>query len=232
MRPPRLTIRVIPVLVLAVSLSLGLATLGAAQSQEPKPVLPATPVAESDLPTDDDGTSGVSGSSWQGANWGVSVSWDPGVWTVEAEFADTGYDGLQIGTPRSTVYLEAYAGFAGDAAACFAGAAEEIATREGVTEVVPLSGRPLPAPDAVGGEAQLFGLTLTLPDGTIVRAVEYVECRTIVPDLAVFEITWQTATATFNQDFPNVEALLATIDVAEGSRLPATPVAPIATPIA
>src|SRR5918996_987879 len=47
-------------------------------------------------------------SSWQGPNFGVRIHWDPAVWSVEGESIEEGYDGLQIGTPISTVFLEAY----------------------------------------------------------------------------------------------------------------------------
>ena len=219
------TTRPLQMLSLAVLISLGAAGIAGAQSQEPKPVLPATPVSGTELPSADAATTGVSGSSWTGPSWGVSLSWDPADWTVAAEFIDAGYDGVQLGTPQSTVYVEAYEGFGGDAAACLADAEAEIAAREGVTEVVPLSGRPLPVAKDVRGEAQLFGLTVTFDDGLTFRGVEYVECRTIVPGTAVLEITWQTLTETFNQDFPRVEELLGTIAISSETPPVATPVA-------
>src|ERR687893_737152 len=82
----------------------------------------------------------------------------------------------------------------------------------------------------VRGAAGLFGLTATLPDGNIYRGVEYVECRTVRPGEAVLEITWQAVTQAFNEDFANVEELLATIEMPEESPS-ATPVAPRATPV-
>ena len=225
MRLPSAGFRNLTTIALALSFSTGIAGLVGAQSQEPKPVLPATPVASGDVTPASEATTGVSGSTWTGPNWGVGVSWDAADWTVEAEFIDDGYDGLQIGTPLSTVYLEAYEGFDGDAVACLADAAAEIAARQGVTEVVPLTGRPLPVPEDQRGEGQLFGLTLTLEDGTVFRGVEYVECRTLLPGTAVLEITWQTITETFNQDFPRVEALLAAITLPDDATPVATPVA-------
>ena len=225
MRLPSAGFRNLTIIALALSFSTGIAGLVGAQSQEPKPVLSATPVASGDVTPASEATTGVSGSTWTGPNWGVGVSWDAADWTVEAEFIDDGYDGLQIGTPLSTVYLEAYEGFDGDAVACLADAAAEIAARQGVTEVVPLTGRPLPVPEDQRGEGQLFGLTLTLEDGTVFRGVEYVECRTLLPGTAVLEITWQTITETFNQDFPRVEALLAAITLPDDATPVATPVA-------
>lgn len=230
MRPQRFSVRHLSILTVVSLFSIGLTAVTVAQSQEPKPELPATPVSLPATPASDDAATGVSGSSWQGPNFGVRIEWDPEVWSVEAEFIDEGYDGLQIGTPISTVYLEAYDGFDGDASTCFAAAEQEIGEREGVSEVVPLSDRPLPVAEEVPGVAGLFGVTATLPDGTTYRGVEYVECRTVIPGQTVLEITWQAVTQAFNQDFANVEELLAAIEVPE-ELAPATPVAPGATPV-
>jgi hypothetical protein len=232
MRPQRFNVRRLSIFVIVTLLSTGLATVAVAQSQEPKPALPATPVAQPESPASGEAITGVSGSSWQGPNFGVRIHWDPAVWSVEAESIDEGYDGLQIGTPISTVFLEAYDGFAGDAAACLAAAEQEIRDREGISEVVPLTDRQLPVAEDVRGAAGLFGLTATLPDGTPYRGVEYVECRTVRPGEAVLEITWQVVTQAFNEDFANVEELLAAIEMPAESPPAATPAAPRATPVA
>jgi hypothetical protein len=231
MRPQRFSVHHLLILAVVILLSTGLETIAGAQSQEPKPALPATPVATPVSQATEETATGVSGSSWQGPNFGVRVHWDPAVWSVEAEFIDEGYDGLQIGTPISTVYLEAYAGFGGDAAACLAAAEQELGEGEGVSEVVPLTDRPLPVAADERGEAGLFGLTATLPDGSVYRGVEYVECRTVYAGETVLEITWQAITQAFNEDFAKVEELLAAIEMPQ-EPLPATPVAASATPIA
>jgi hypothetical protein len=231
MRPPRFSVHHLSILTVVVLLSLGLTTVTVAQSQEPKPELPTTPISQPASPVPDEAATGVSGSSWQGPNFGVRVRWDPDVWTVERESVDEGYDGLQIGTPISTVFLETYNGFGGDAEACFAAAEQEIGEREGISEVVPLSDRPLPVAEDVRGVAGLFGVTARLPDGNAYRGVEYVECRTVYPGQTVLEISWQAATQAFNQDFANVEELLAAIKLPE-EPLTATPVASSATPVA
>jgi hypothetical protein len=231
MRPQRFSVHYLLILTVVILLSIGLRTVTVAQSQEPKPELPATPVSQPGTPAPGTAATGVSESSWQGPNFGVRIHWDPDVWSVEREFIDTEYDGLQLGTPISTVNLEAYDGFGGDAAACFAPAEQEIREREGISEVVPLADRPLPVPEDVRGVAGLYGVTATLPDGTTYRGVEYVECRTVFPGQTVLEITWEAATQAFNEDFANVEELLAAIELPEGP-LPATPVAPGATPVA
>ncbi len=231
MCPHCFSVRHLSIVVVVILLSTGLTSGAVAQSQEPKPALPATPVAQPQSPASGEAITGVSGSSWQGPNFGVRLHWDPAVWSVEGESIEEGYDGLQLGTPISTVFLETYEGFAGDAEACLAAAEQEINEREGVSEVVPLTDRPLPVAADVRGEAGLFGLTASLPDGTNYRGVEYVECRTVRLGEAVLEITWQAVTQAFNEDFANVEELLAAIELPEASPA-ATPVAPQATPVA
>jgi hypothetical protein len=232
MCPKWFSVRRLSILSVVLLLSTGLATVAVAQSQEPKPSLPATPVAPPASPASGEAATGVSGSSWQGPNFGVRIHWDPAIWSVEGESIAEGYDGLQIGTPISTVFLEAYEAFDGDAAACFAAAEKEIGEREGVSEVVPITGRPLPVAEDVRGVAGLFGLTATLPDGTTYRGVEYVECRPLIPGEAILEITWQAVTQAFNEDFANVEQLLAAIEMPAESAPASTPVAPRATPVA
>ena len=232
MCPQWFSIRRLSIVAVVMLLSIGLATVSVAQSQEPKPALPATPVATPGGPASSEAATGVSGSTWQGPNYGVRIHWDLAVWSVEGESIADGYDGLQIGTPISTVFLEAYSGFDGDPEACFAAAEQEISEREGVSEVVPFTDRPLPVAEDVRGVAGLFGLTATLPDGTSYRGAEYVECRTVDPGVAVLEITWQVVTQAFNEDFANVEELLGTIEMPAESPPAATPGAPRATPVA
>jgi hypothetical protein len=225
MRAPLAPLPIVTLLVAAALLSLGLIRITAAQSQEPKPVLPATPVAEADVAPIATPLSGVAATTWEGPNWGVRVTWDPADWTVENEFIQTGYDGLQIGTPRSTAYIEAFARFDGDADACLAEAEAEIAERPGVVDVLPISGRPLPVPAEEADAARMYGVTATLADGTIYRGVEYVECRTLVPGEAVVEITWQVVTGAFDEDLPLVQELFAAIELPDTGAPAATPVA-------
>jgi hypothetical protein len=229
-----LTICRFAAVLIAACLALGAIVAVNGQSQEPKPKpggIPATPVAPRDAQAVATPATGVSGTSWEGPNWGVRVSWNPAVWSVEGELIDAGYDGLQIGTPASTIFIEAYDGFAGSAEDCLADAEREIGERESVSELVTLSGRPLPSTGADQGPARLFGLVAKLASGQPFRGTEYVECRTLVSGRAVMEITWQTAASAYSDELPLVEALLGTIEMAGSSEpplLPSTP--PLAEP--
>ncbi|MCC7022249.1 MAG: hypothetical protein IT338_05455 [Thermomicrobiales bacterium] len=219
--------RLLPIAILALALAVGLGTLAGAQSQEPKPLLPGTPVAPpSGTPVATPST-GVSGASWQGPNWGVSLSWDPAVWSVEAELIEPNYDGLQIGTPASTVFVESFDGYAGDADACLQDARRQMDEREGIIDIVPLPDHPMPGDDAARGSAALYGVTARLDDGTIYRGVEYVECRGLVPGVAVLEITWQVATTAYDAELPLVDALLGAIVTNDEATPPSIPGGPV-----
>jgi hypothetical protein len=195
-----------------------------AQSQEPKPPVAGTPSSGENSSVQSATVTGIVDASWQGPNFGVRLEWDPEVWSVEGELVENRYDGLQIGTPISTVFVEAYDGFEGDADTCLADAEREIGERESVSELQPLTGRPLPGTSAEPGAAQLFGLVATTADGSSFRSVEYVECRTLIPGSTVFELTWQTAASAYNQELPLVESLLATLEIPD--------LTPSATPVA
>jgi hypothetical protein len=214
-------------LYLVACLALPLAVV--AQSQEPKPSTVGTPAAEEAVAdsTGQEPVTGVLGASWQSPTWGVQLDWDADIWSVENEQIDEDYEGLQIGTEHSTVYVEAFARFDGNADDCLADAEREIAERDRVSEVVPISGRPLPDTGDAPGPARLFGVVATLPDGEAYRGVEFVECRTIVPGLAVLELTWQTTVGRVNDELPLVSALLSSIQVPQA----VTPELGAATPI-
>lgn len=228
-----LTISRFAAVMVASCLTFGAIIAANGQSQEPKPKPgepSATPVAIRDIEAIATPVTGVSDSSWEGPTWGVRLSWDPAVWSVEGELIDAGYDGLQIGTPASTVFVEAYDGFAGNAEDCLADAEREIGERKGISELVTLSGRTMPSTGADPGPARLFGLVATSPSGEPLRGTEYVECRTLVSGRAVLEITWQTLASSYNDELRLVEELLGTIEAgsSESPLLPSTP--PLAEP--
>lgn len=226
-------VRRVTVVAIVAVMILSASPLLAAQSQEPKPTQAATPVAPPDGPMIAPTETGVSGAAWEGPGWSVAVTWDPATWSVQNEMIAAGYDGLQIGTPDSTVFIEAYEGFSGDADACLADAVREIREREGVTEVADLEGRPLPDAGTERGPASLLGILATTPDGQPFRGVEYVECRVLAPGSAVMELTWQTTAARFNDELPLVSDLFSAITLPndEGDReLPVLPAAPSAVP--
>lgn len=229
MRPPSFANRRHIASLLATLFTFALVAVATAQSQEPKPTDNATPANETETPSATP-ASGVVDSTWVGPNWDVGIAWDAAVWTVEGELIDAGYDGLQLGTPSSTVYVEAYDGFAGDANECLDDAEAEIRARDGVSEVEVLEGRQLPEIEAATWPTRLFGLVAELPDGSPYRGVELVQCRSVAPGTAVLELTWQVAANIYNQELPLVDTLFATLTMPIAAAPEATPL-PEATPV-
>ncbi|MEZ4562606.1 MAG: hypothetical protein R2853_07700 [Thermomicrobiales bacterium] len=198
-----------------------------AQSQEPKPSPPPVTIATPAPQVDISGPrSGITGNTWLGPSFGVGITWDPDEWVVESEQIERDYDGLRLGTPAASVFIEAYEGFPSDPASCLEDANAEIAGREFVTEVVPLENRPLPETGFTEGARRLFGIAAKLEDGVVYRGVEYVECRQL-PGGAMLELTWQVPVEAFNAELPVVNALFANL-VAPGARpgLPELPASP------
>ena len=200
---------------------------GLAQSQEPKPSPPPVTIATpaSQLESGGPGT-GITGNTWLGPSFGVGITWDADTWVVESEQIERGYDGLRLGTPAASVFLEAYEGFPSDPTSCLEDANAEIAGRDFVTEVVPLENRPLPETGFTEGARRLFGIAATLDDGTVYRGAEYVECRQL-PDGAMLELTWQVPVEAFNAELPLVNDLFANLVVPGAApELPELPASP------
>jgi hypothetical protein len=198
-----------------------------AQSQEPKPA-PAPVVIATPVPQVESGGpgTGITGNTWLGPSFGVGITWDADTWVVESEQIERGYDGLRLGTPAASVFLEAYEGFPSDPTSCLEDANAEIAGREFVTEVVPLENRPLPETGFTEGERRLFGIAATLEDGTVYRGTEYVECRQL-PDGAMLELTWQVPVEAFNAELQLANDLFTNLVVpGAGPDLPELPASP------
>lgn len=184
------------------------------QSQEPKPgVEVATPASTETTSANPELETGLGANDWQSPIWGLRVNWDPAVWTVESELIESRYEGLQLGSGASTVYIEAFEGFEGSAKECLAAAEQEIAERTNTREVTRLAERPLPEGPSNNVESALFGIIADLPDGSIYRGAEYVACRPLQPGVAVLETTWQTSTATYNDELPAVSEILASMTI-------------------
>lgn len=201
---------------LALLVGLALAPVAGAQSQEPKPIPPGQEPAGTFESTPMAGTeagpsephSAVVGSSYTSPIWGYTLSWDPGVWAVEGEVSEEGYDGLQLGTPRSTVYVEGYAGFGGDAEACLRQAAIEVGQRDGVSGVEALPGRPTPFTLDEAPQQILLRYPQTFPDGSSAEIIEFVACQVLRPGEAVLETTFQVAASQYEAELPLATVLL------------------------
>lgn len=200
-----------------------------AQSQEPKPkIAPPAATAAAATPT---APSGVRGNSYTSPTFGYTLAWDPATWSVKDERLLEGYDGLELGTDRSNLFVEGMNAYRGDPAACLADARQQIAGRTGITSVSDFQGPGRPIQDAAGATSFLVGYVATLPDNSTTTIVEFVQCRTLVPGQAVLELTWQVQDVDYAQQLPLAVDLLQSLQIPGAA---ATPLAgtPAATPLA
>jgi len=222
------------VAAVALLVGFGLAPLVGAQSQEPRPIPPGqeptgtlvgTPeggaVASSTPTSEPEPTrpvAGVADNAYTSPQWGYTLSWDPAIWAVEGEVseAEQRYDGLQLGTPRSTLYLEGYAGFGGDAEACLRGAVSEVGRRQGVSDVEALPGRPTPLAPTEAPQQILLRYPQVFADGSSAEIIEFIACQELQPGVAVLETTFQAAASQYPNELPQATALLGTLTLSPG----------------
>jgi hypothetical protein len=169
---------------------------------------------------------------WQSPTWGVSIDWDEDEWAFGGELIEDGFEGVHLRTLSTGIFLEAFERFEGDPQACLESAVREIGEQPGITEAVAVSDRPFPVSKDARGAAQMLEVSASLADGTPYRAINYVECRTVVPGVAVVRITWVAPVGAFDEDLPLVEELFATIQMPREISPMATPKARQATPVA
>lgn len=206
--------------------SLVAAPLASAQSQETKPIPPAqeasgapiqgeeAPAVATPLPAPDLPGIAAQGGSYTSPIYGYSVSWDEASWQVEGDISENGYDGLQLGTPRSTLYLEGYVGFDGDAGACLIEAIGKVSRREGVSDAAALPGRATPLPVDRVPDQMLLKYTQTFADGSSAEMIELVACQSLGSAGAVLETTYQIAESQYADEMPLAAAVLETVTMA------------------
>jgi hypothetical protein len=217
-----------------------LALSARAQSQEPKPKI--TPAATAAAPAATPAAqSGVHGNAYISPTFGYTLSWNPDTWSVKDERLLEGYDGLELGTDRSNLFVEGMNDYAGDPTACLADARQQLASRQGISAISDFQGPGRPVQDANGAKSYLVGYVAKLPDGSTTSIVEFVQCRTLVPGQAVLELTWQVQDVDYAKQLPLVVDLLKTLHIPGAAATPvagtplaspeATPLAPGATPV-
>ena len=112
----------------------------------------------------------------------------------------------------SSLYFEGATRYQGNLSSCVAEEANLLAQESGVSEIRPYrdeDGVELVA-DGPDASAAAFALTLAA-GGQEVDLVDYVECRTLIPDEAVLIITLVTEPATFESELAAAQAVIDTI---------------------
>ena len=152
---------------------------------------------------------GVEGNTYVSPTFGWSISWDDD-WSVDDEGSDDGYDYLTLTDPLSIVFFEAYEGYDGDPDACIEDVSAELEELEGVEDIelgTGGDGEPLTGNDRTGAYA-VYTYVLIDEDDVTFDVAQYSDCRTLVADEAVLEITQVTTREAYNDSIPAFQTLL------------------------
>ncbi|MDF3017380.1 MAG: hypothetical protein K0R44_2605 [Thermomicrobiales bacterium] len=163
----------------------------------------------------------IEGESWTSPTYGFSVSWAGTEWQPDPEGTLTAVgperlDRVHLLNGVSSLYFEGATRYQGDLTACVAEEANLLAQETGVSEIRPYrdeEGVQLVA-DGPNSSAAAFTLTLSIGDQEV-ELVDYVECRTLIPNQAVLIITLVTQPPVFDQELAAAQAVIDTIVLAE-----------------
>ncbi len=163
----------------------------------------------------------IEGERWTSPTYGFSVSWAGTEWQPDPQGTLTAVgperlDRVHLLNGVSSLYFEGATRYQGDLTACVAEEANLLAQETGVSEIRPYrdeEGVPLVA-DGPNSSAAAFTLTLSIGNQEV-ELVDYVECRTLIPDEAVLIITLVTQPPVFDQELAAAQTVIDTITLAE-----------------
>lgn len=163
----------------------------------------------------------VEGETWSSPTYGFSISWAGTAWEVDPTGTLTAagperLDRVHLVNGVSSLYFEGATRYGGNLSSCVAEEANLLTQESGVSEIRPYrddSGAQFVA-DGPDASAAAFSLTLSVA-GQEVELVDYVECRTLIPDEAVLIITLVTEPALFQSELAAAQAVIDTITRAE-----------------
>ncbi|MDF3041061.1 MAG: hypothetical protein K0Q71_3767 [Thermomicrobiales bacterium] len=163
----------------------------------------------------------IEGERWTSPTYGFSVSWAGTEWQPDPAGTLTAVgperlDRIHLLNGVSSLYFEGATRYEGDLTACVAEEANLLAQETGVSEIRPYrdeEGVQLIA-DGPNSSAAAFTLTLSIGDQEV-ELVDYVECRTLIPDRAVLIITLVTEPPVFDQELAAAQTVIDTIVLSE-----------------
>lgn len=196
----------------------------------------------------DTGLSGIDGTTYTSPQHGYSFSWDGSVWNTPADgelskSADA-FDSLQLESTTGFMYIYAFNGYDGDAAACLQGESDYYSKQDAsVSNWVPANdanGDPLTDVTGTTSAWGVFNLDVntsgdpaatpasTSSDTTAVT--DYIECRTLVPGKSILIILASAERAVYNAHIDSVQTVLDTISIPDETSSNSTPVSDRVTP--
>ena len=167
----------------------------------------------------------IEGESWTSPTYGFSVSWAGTEWQPDPEGTLTAVgperlDRVHLLNGVSSLYFEGATRYKGDLTACVAEEANLLSQETGVSEIRPYrdeEGVQLVA-SGPNSSAAAFTLTLSIGDQEV-ELVDYVECRTLIPEQAVLIVTLVTQPDVFDQELAAAQPVIDTIALSEEAPL-------------
>lgn len=156
---------------------------------------------------------GVEGDAYVSPTFGWSISWDE-TWTVDDEGTEDGTDFLTLTDPLNIVYFEAYEGYGGDVDECIGDVLANLEDEDAFEDVEigrGDDGEPLTGSDRTGAYAVYTFVLVDEEEDLTFDVAQYSDCRTLVEDEAVLEITQVTIREAYNDAIPAFQALLANL---------------------
>jgi hypothetical protein len=203
---------------------------------QPEKMATHTPIpdqtAQPDLtPTPPTSTTGVTGAHYRSPTWGFELSWDDTLWKpdpvemIGADQPDLGIadlDQLHLhgqGEGQSGVHLHlgAYRGAVGDAQQCLDTYTTLFSTDPNTTGFAPgLDGQGQPiagmTDDGVAYSVHTFQSSEIMGAPEEGNMVAYLECRTLVPETAVFYVVFLVPEVIYNETLASALAVIETLE--------------------
>lgn len=177
-------------------------------TDEPTEVATEEVVSSSDLET------------FTGPVYGYSISYDPEIWTLDAEIEDEGVDGIRLVSESSTYTIWAWDAYGSDPAACLDGESDYYGTQmETISDFEPITGsdgEPLryESENLAWG---VFSLNYTNESGDTYPLIDYISCEPIPGQDAVLIILLSSDPDPYNDNLDNALDVLDTLQFADAS---------------
>lgn len=156
--------------------------------------------------------------TFTGPVYGYSISYNPTVWTLDAELEDDGMDGVRLVSDTSTYTIWAWDGYGNDPAACLDGEADFYGTQiEEISDFEPIIG-------SDGEELRyesdnlawgVFSLNYTTEAGDEYPLIDYISCEPIPGEDAVLMILLSSDPEPYNDNLDLALDVLDTLQFAD-----------------
>ncbi|CAN5651558.1 hypothetical protein BH09CHL1_BH09CHL1_14690 [soil metagenome] len=171
---------------------------------------------EEGTPTSGESESGE--GTYVSPTYGYSISYDDS-WTLDQDDTEGGYDLLKLDSDGSTFYLEGYPDYDGDPETCLDEQIELTEQDPSVDDfeiIEDENGDPIESRSADQAFA-LVQVSVTTDDGETGDLVIYLECRPLIPDVAVIVISQYMSPSGYEDELERKDDIVDTLELGEDS---------------